>query len=391
MIKALTAHALSIALILLPIAYFLAPTATASFFPSYLIGLLGLWLIGAELSTLRRVRLTSFLLLALFFTLLTSNHLAGHGLDVTARYFGYALLILTYIFGFYVCASRVSWFLQTFMITTVIAAAISSFVSISLYFSLDYQPLDEPRLYALGRLNNPTISAISYGSILCLVLSFSAETRETGLRALSGIVALCLITAIILAESRGAWLALAASVVVILALHKWKSKKQFLAVVATFTVALLTLSFFLYQQGHTDVFLRRSFSFRPEIWEATLNAWLNVSVIFGAGIATKIDLTIPPNRFMHPHSIYLSTLYYGGILGLLCFIALLGRLLWLIKSRTDRNLAVYATPLLMFGLVVLIFDGNKLIEKVDFLWLCLWLPIALLLVAEARFRQSTPQ
>lgn len=359
-----------------------------SFFPSYLIGVLGLSVVCLEFPRLHDVKLTLLSLSGMFLTILISNAIAGHDIEITMRYFGYVLLILTYIIGFYICSRQVPWFLQAFMTITVGAATVSSLLSIGFYFLLDYQPLDEQRLYALGRLNNPVISAISYGSILCLVLPFTAETREIGLRFLAGTIAISLIAAIMLTETRGVWLALAVSLLVVFTMHEWRSKTQLLATMGGMAIVLLLLTVILHQLGYTDVILKRSLSFRPEIWRATINAWLDAGFWFGAGIATTIELNIPPNKFLHPHSIYLSTLYYGGVIGLLSFLFFIARLLWVLKHTTERNLKIYAAPLLMFGLVVLLFDGNKIIEKVDFLWLCLWLPVAILMVSEDK---TTPQ
>ncbi len=384
MTKTLLARALSLANILLIVTYFLAPTATASFFPSYLIGMLGLCVIGLEIRTLIPITLTVASLVALFAGLLVSNLVTTNDIGITSRYFGYVLLILTFLIGFYVCTIRVPWFQQAFMVTAVAAASISSLLSIGFYFLLDYQPLDEQRLYALGRLNNPVISAISYGSILCLVLTFVAETREIILRFLAGLVAICLISAILLTESRGVWLALGVTVLVILTMHNWRSRAQLIATVSGLGLVLLIVFGSLYQLGHIDVLLKRSLSFRPEIWRATLSEWINASIWLGAGISNTIDLTIPPNKFLHPHSIYLSTLYYGGLLGAFLFLIFIARLIWVSLNVKSRGQKIYAVPLLAFGLVVLVFDGNKIIEKVDYLWLCLWLPVALLIVAEFR-------
>lgn len=388
MAKSLSVRALSFALVLLPVTYFLAPTSTVSFFPSYLIGIFGLVSIFLHRNLLIDIKTSVLGLLGLFLVLLVSVQVGSGSVSTTALYFGYTLLILTFILGYYIAASEVAWFSTAFMMSMVGAALISSLVSIYLFFTLDYQPLDENRLYALGRLSNPVISAISYSSVLCLCLAFIPNSKELGLRLIVAAITICLTVAVWLTESRGAWLGLLAASACIFFIYDWQSKLQIilastvLLVIATLTIILLTSS------GYTEILMKRSFSFRPEIWMETLRIWWSGNVLLGAGMQTLIDLNIPPNRFLHPHSIYVSTLFYGGVLGLVGLFAFLGRLVWILQRCADQEIRIYAYPLLAFGLTTLLFDGNKLIEKVDFLWLCLWLPVTLVLLAEGKLKRQ---
>jgi O-antigen ligase len=373
---------LAFSLILLPVTYFLAPKATVSFFPSYLIGLSGLIAIFQQGTTLYPIKNSLVLLSLLLLSFLVSNHLAGYEISVTAKYFGYTLLILTFVVGFYVAADKLAWFLTAFMTVTVGAAVISSLFSIGFYFFLDYQPLVENRLYGLGRLSNPVISALSYGAVFCLCITAIATSKESGLRALIGCVAIILLLAILLTGTRGAWIGIFAALLGTTLIRPWRNRSQLIAslcVVSIFPILIVTL---LYFSGYGDAIFKRSFSFRPEIWSSTLEAWKSGSLFFGSGLHSTIDLTIPPNKFMHPHSIYLSTLYYGGMLSLTLLLMFFARILWLQLKQADTE--YQALPLLVFGLATLLFDGNRLIEKVNFLWLCLWLPVAIALVSEGR-------
>ena len=348
-------------------------------------------MIVAEFRQFRPVTVSMTMVIMLWLSLLFSNHLAGHDLIATTLFAGYVLLILTFITSFYLACTKLPWFLSAFIIVTIGAAFVSGLFSIGFYFFLDYQPLIEQRLYALGRLNNPVISAISYGSILCLCLTFIATTRENGLRALALVIAITLIIAILLTGSRGAWVGILGATFCIIVLRDWKSRQQFIASLIALPIILTSLGAVLYSLGYADALVRRSFSFRPEIWQATVEHWLSSSLLFGAGLNSKIDLAIPPNVFEHPHSIYISTLYYGGLISLTLLSILLARAYWVLINRAEKNTRNYAFPLLTFGLMTLVFDGNRLIEKVDFLWLCLWLPITLTLVAEGKFSERPSQ
>lgn len=302
-------------------------------------------------------------------------------------YFGYSLLILSFVYGL-VYASRIKdWFLGVFLTTLVIAAAVSATYSTYFFFNLDYQPLTEKRLYALGGLNNPVVSAISYGAALSLCMSFFFVTNERGLKTVTLLLGFVLVMAIGLSGTRGVWIGLlAAGTTAVFSIpNKFHQRRVILILLCLIPIALITG----YLSGYAELFLKRSTSFRPEIWQATLSQWLNGNFILGSGIQADFDLYITPNRFMHPHSIYFSTLYYGGILGLGLLLIFIVRLLWVLVYKASQDTKIYAFPLLVYGLTTLLFDGNRLIEKVDFLWLSFWLPVALTLFAESKANHET--
>lgn len=389
LLENLPRQSLAFSLILLPATYFLAPTATVSFFPSYLIGIFGLIILATDVKSLRWIWQSSVPLLLLFAALLFGNLKGGFGIESTLLYLGYVVLILTFVFGLVLSAIRLPWFLTAFMVVVVGSAVVSSLFSIGFYFFLDYQPLVEQRLYALGRLNNPVISALSYGVVLSLCFSSIAFSKENGLRGIATLASIVLMVAIILTGTRGAWLGLLAATCAIVLIRDWRSTQQFSAVAATLVIIPTAIVAILYYFDIADSIFKRSFSFRPEIWLKTLEEWHLASVVFGAGLDAQVDLRVPPHEFHHPHSIYLSTLYYGGLLSLALLASLVGRLIWVALNQSDRDTTNYALPCLVFGLTTLIFDGNKIVSKIDFVWLCLWFPIALMLLAEFRFKQPT--
>ncbi len=390
LIKQLPQQLLALSLLLLPITYFLAPTATVSFFPSYLIGLFGLVVIILQLDRLLPTRRSLVLILIFCFTMLVSIHVAEGQLLTTAKYLGYVTLIITFVLGIFIAAEILPWFLNTFMTVIVGAALVSCLFSIGFFFLLDYQPLVEPRLYALGRLQNPVISAISYGSILCLCMSLIATTKEKGLRVLTLCVGIVLTTAIVLTGSRGVWLGLMSALTAIILLKQWRNRQQLALSLSIFVSIVVLITLALFFSGYSDAITRRSFSFRPEIWRTTIQHWLDGNLLLGSGLNTVINLNIPPRNFLHPHSIYISTLYYGGVIGFTGFLILIARLFWVLVKSADSETRAFALPLFVFGITVLSFDGNKIIEKVDFLWWCFWLPVALTLIAEARRKNHPP-
>jgi O-antigen ligase len=380
---------MAIFLILLGITYFLGENSKISYFPSYLIGItgLGFLLFGQFNPIIRGTIVTSVMLVSLvgYFSIATLT-ISGD-LNQSLLYLGYTLLILSFVYGLVHVCYTVDWFQNVFLATLVIAATVSAVYSTYFFFSLDYQPLSEKRLYAMGGLNNPVVSAISYGAALAICLSHLTLTKEKGLFFLTALLGIVLIVAIVLTGTRGVWLGLvvAGLTAVRLMPNKQLRRRFLLSLILMLPIAIAVS----YMGGFIENILVRSTSFRPEIWHATISAWLQGNLFLGAGLQSTIDLYIAPNSFMHPHSLYLSTLYYGGIFGLVLLLTFIVRLLSILADHSCQEVRVYALPLLVFGLITLIFDGNRLIEKVDFLWLCFWLPVSLTLIAELKRDTAT--
>ncbi|MGK0339394.1 MAG: O-antigen ligase [Candidatus Azotimanducaceae bacterium] len=382
-------YCIGLSLILLMITYFLGENGRISYFPSYIIGIagLGLGLLGRFNTFIQSTLFTSILLTTMLGYLCISILALGGGISTSLLYFGYSLLILSFVYGLVYSCLNMEWFRNVFLSTLIIAATVSALYSTYFFFNLDYQPLAEKRLYALGGLNNPVISAISYGAALSLCMSFFFVTKERGVQALTFLLGAVLIMAISLSGTRGVWIGLLAAgmTAIFLIPSKIQQRRLILIVLCLIPVSLIIA----YLSGYSELVLKRSTSFRPEIWQATASQWLNGNILLGAGLQAGFDLYIAPNRFMHPHSLYLSSLYYGGIFGLGMLLVFIGRLFWVLLYKADHEVRVYALPLLVFGLTTLLFDGNRLVEKVDFLWLCFWLPVALTLLAESQPNRDT--
>jgi O-antigen ligase len=372
-------------LLLLIASYFLAPNLRVSYFPSYLIGVIGLgFLLSGRFNPVFlqtpviSILLATTMILACISSFKTSN--TASALLVG----GYGLLILTFVYCIAYLTEELPWFANALLGAVITAACVSSAFSIYFFYSLDYQPLDEHRLFALGGLSNPVRSAISYGAALTLAVSQLAACRERVLGLLLAVMAIILLVAIGLTGTRSVWIGLFVAICASLYIAPTSARRKVLSI-TTVAGACLLLGVAGYIYGYADAITSRALSFRPEIWTATIGEWLSGNWLLGAGMQATIDLRIPPNEFAHPHSLYLSTLYYGGLIGLALLILLIGRLLWVLVRVADPILRTQTLPLLLFGLTTLLFDGNRLIEKVDFLWLCFWLPIALTLHAESRY------
>ncbi len=232
----------------------------------------------------------------------------------------------------------------------------------------------EYRLEGYGALYNPLRSGELFGAFSLIgawaVLSINSKLMR-GL-AFSA-AAICFIT-VLLTGSRSPLVALLAAGLCATLLEKNRTRRLLWRVLLgaiTSAVAILCWS----------ELSARGTSLRPEIWWFVLRLCLQ-HLWFGVGL--DAPLTIPVSvgvTFVNdPHNVFLAALFYGGIFGLLLFIAAFftsGLLAW--RMRHHSTLATLASMLQLYGLATLQFDGGCLISRPNDFWVLYWMPIALYL------------
>ncbi len=126
----------------------------------------------------------------------------------------------------------------------------------------------------------------------------------------------------------------------------------------------------------------RGTSYRPEIyWQGILEA--SNAPFFGHGLTADTRLIMSDGtRFDHSHSIYLTTLFYGGIVGLLLLIALLGSAIRQGFKQTKKPQQFLLAGMPLFAAICLATDLNKLILHPKPIWIIFWFPIALVAASE---------
>ena len=259
----------------------------------------------------------------------------------------------------------------------VLAAFVSGIYSIYLHFALpDYQPLPEQRMYALGRLRNPVIGALSYGFAMTLALyMLLTENRRAVKIGYMGAI-LVFTTAIILSGSRGVYLALIASTsIAVLLRYPSNRKLQTLGVLTTDLIFFAIAALFV----GPDLLFKRALSFRPEIWSEFVSRTIDSRVWIGLGMSANSEFQMPELLIQHPHSACIATFYYGGIVGLSLYLGLILKSISALNETGTTNVHLLAAMLLAFGLTATTFDGDEILTKVNYLWFLVWFPIGLAL------------
>ena len=248
--------------------------------------------------------------------------------------------------------------------------------------------IDSPdgRLQGLGRVDHSGLAATCYGVAGWLAYLEGVRGSRGVARRYWIYAVLASLAFVVLAGSRGAWLALIGSVALLVGLrHRvglWilvgAPLLGYLLLVATGTMPLGTLAI---QPGGD--------SYRLAIWYQSLGHWLEAPWLgHGLGAEFAYDLVLPPAHPVvnHPHNAYLGTALHGGLVALVLLLVLLGGALyrnW--RAGDDGGLAT-----LVLGALFMVTDGSRLIDNPQPFWVYFWLPLALATATELRERAVTP-
>ena len=323
-------------------------------------------------------------IITMFLAYMVISNLWHTNLIATLKPAGYALLILSFLVSIPFISRQYKNFPERFVQALLVSATISAICSLWGYFGLDYRTADEGRLIAFGGLDNPVMSGLSYGAACIIGFSYLVN-RSLIERSLVCIGLLIILAALLLTETRSAILGLLFGGAALVLIYSSRSAIQHTYALSKYLVFLILSVSLAYFVGYFDALLERSTSLRPEIWEAVYVHLSFPQLITGMGTSADASVYYAGELYKHPHSIYLSTVYYGGILGLVGLLTVFGYALFQM-TKLDRSIMIYAIPLFIYGLICLTVDGNRIIRKIDFIWLMVWLPISLSLIRSAPFK-----
>lgn len=113
---------------------------------------------------------------------------------------------------------------------------------------------------------------------------------------------------------------------------------------------------------------------RFELWHILIEEWLSCGLWLGCGMQHVTTATILGGApIQHPHNIFLALGLYSGLVSLVVFL--------IIVAVTLRRAWLQNDPwglYLFTALIMLNFDGSKLVGNPDELWLLVLLPMALI-------------
>jgi len=226
------------------------------------------------------------------------------------------------------------------------------------------------RLASEGALYNPLLISHVYGFFAALWLGW-LYTQPSPHKSALGIPAfLILLALLVLTGSRTPLLAITTTAVSLTLIAGHRKGLLMLAVLAVVGLAgLITMP---------EMITQRGFSYRPEIWSETTRQILE-HPWFGHGFGTPLTIKIADIAypFRDPHNLSLAVLFDGGLIGLLCWMAIYATALAKVWKHKQHPWAIICSATIVYGLVAGMTEGGSFLSRPKEHWFLIWIPLAL--------------
>jgi hypothetical protein len=147
------------------------------------------------------------------------------------------------------------------------------------------------------------------------------------------------------------------------------------AVVALLIMAMAVTLWCLWSEPWLASLIGRGDSYRTDLFRIMTGEWQRCGWVLGCGVNFHTSQTLPGGiPIPHPHNIFVALGLYTGGISLLIFLPLMAATLWQAWRRGDPWGLYLAAALLMLN-----FDGSKLVGNPDELWVLVLLPAAVIL------------
>ena len=350
---------------------FVLTSQSGSSFPTYLLAVLtlagcrrwsGLWLDW------------TFICAAALVGYLAASSLWSDPFDTRDAFsqWGRALLVVCFV----VAAAEglcTDWFFRRLILTIGVFAGAAAAIALVRFFAF---PPDDGRLSGLGQLECQVCAAMIFGVALLCALYWVFEAPSPRWRAFAALNAICLASAVVLTDSRNAWIAVPFACVVYLISRRARSASVFVVVVIAFAVSALALVGVLLNSPASEMLLPRGDSFRPAIWAEIVSRTLAHGPWLGNGVLTDDGVLIGCYLLAHPHNMYLAVLFQGGVVAVGMFAALLALSIRTLLANFARQEAKLALGIYALALPAYLLDGHELVTRIGWTWMLIWLPVA---------------
>lgn len=317
----------------------------------------------------------------------------GAVLRMVDRQWAYAGQILLFMICIAFAVRTWSEFLPRFVTALSTMVAASALYNMVVYLSGITFPVNLTALRLINSLGMPgyTNSTNISATYALLFVASAAVIVDSRLPRLMRYwllpMALTLLAAVILTQSRSAYLGIIVGMTLVLwtAPHAFRRAAliSFGAGIAIGAAVLLALP-----QTRTAM-SDRGASHRPEIWKIYAGNALQ-KPLRGYGGLSNIDIKLGDGTVIdQPHNLVLSAQIRGGIFCALAMITmLLGSLYWSVRFLRLRGEVI---PLAMIATVATagMFDYNLLITPITWPWVTFWLPFGICAGAEIVVRQCS--
>lgn len=232
----------------------------------------------------------------------------------------------------------------------------------------------------LGDIANygwPVAAGIFNGAIAVWAIGMALDKRTSNKFGVFWLLVFSVLAIyVLMTGTRGAWFALIGSCVLSVAMHKSKRGAWGLGFCFLVLVGLLVI---FWDQVLIE-FKGRQLSGRGAIWAYYFKVmpghWL-----FGNGLGTPFVYLWPDGESVspHAHSLYLQQIYDSGLVSLGLMLAGLSGLFYKAWKLRDNPWVRLAFPALVFALIAMLTDVERIYTRPGDYWTVFWLPVAILL------------
>lgn len=266
----------------------------------------------------------------------------------------------------FVSAREDSCTIRNIMTVLIVAAAANAALSIMLFLIpfLPDLPPHGARLTGWAETRHSILGALVIG--VGYLAALDRVVRERRFRFLNLLACLVCLAFVVLTGSRGPFFSvLVATIVVMLG-----SMRQVVAAMVGIGIAGAAVVALVPQ---VVLSLATRPSYRMEIWKFTLGRvaerpWT------GHGLAAYLGLS---SKFTFPHSLYFSTLFYSGIVGLALLLTVIAWVTWGLVKITRATKQPLLLAIWVLALCGGLTDLGQVTEGPGPLWIFFWLPLAL--------------
>ncbi|AJD51433.1 O-antigen ligase [Thalassospira xiamenensis M-5 = DSM 17429] len=251
------------------------------------------------------------------------------------------------------------------------AVLLNILISIVLFYAIDTHTLND-RLTGWAETRHPILGSLVILTGFCISFYQSQISTEKKYKIFYATVCLFCVFFVILTQSRGPFLTLFC-IGIIFSIFSGKVVRRCTAGILFSIVSIFLLSDEI--QQHAIQSLSRN-PWRFEIW---MDAWKYIqdAPIIGNGLASLNTFGAIEQKF--PHSIYVSSAFFGGAIGLFLLLALFAQLAWAAWNTEDRTTKAFHLGLLCVPIIGGLTDLAQVSKSPGELWYILWVPVTIII------------
>lgn len=296
----------------------------------------------------------------------------------------YGIFIALFLVSVHVLLNHYEEFLRRALFAGFVVVALGALASLVYQFGW----LDRPLAYRAFRIDRlgigdyanygwPVIAGIFHGAIAVWAIGYAVDKRTSSWVAMFWLAVFAiLLLYVLLTYARGAWFGLLGGCLAVVILQN--SRRGWL-LLGVFALGLLAAIFIWWDRLLFEM-QSRQLSGRGQIWEYFLEV-MRGHWLFGHGLGTPFTFIWPDGQSIspHAHSLYLQQIYDSGLVALgLMGVGLFGLVHKAWRLR-DNPCVRMAFPALVFALIAMLTDVERIFTRPGVYWTVFWLPVAVLL------------